>query len=297
MLNSLSYITASKNTFEFYGKESTNYSKIQNPYIDWAELVSGDIFDQTWESVEQFGSVISNYRKMNTFKIKLIYFQNLQYYPTVSPGGGIYYDTYSGSFWELLRKQIEKELENNTPGRLKCNDFYMDCFITKIEFDKPLDVNRTVEITLTIKPVVNYWYSESNYYFRASTATLGHGYPYDYPYNYKSTVSATRIPVLSEGPVRIDFYGPATNPYFIIDGNTYGVNTSISSGETITIDGRLKKVYKKDASNNITNVYSLRNTNGYIFKPVGVGNLSVVWDSNCDVNVNLYNKRGMPAWL
>lgn len=127
----------------------------------------------------------------------------------------------------------------------------------------------------------------------------GFDYAYDYAYDYASSLLNQRLVV--DGPTSSHFvmiiYGSCENPAVSIGTHTYKVNTSLITGEYLTIDSMKKKITKTTNYGEKINVYDLRDRT-YInfFEKIPAGPSPVAWSGSFGFDITLYMERSEPAW-
>jgi len=127
--------------------------------------------------------------------------------------------------------------------------------------------------------------------------------PCDAPYDLKSDDRARMAEIRTVGTSewRWIVYGPAANPYVIIDGNRHEVDVTVPEGSRLELDTRDRTVELVDQAGARTNVfpYRLRGNDGsgrYAFKPIPKGWLSVSADAALSFDIIVYDERMEPAW-
>jgi phage-related protein len=91
-------------------------------------------------------------------------------------------------------------------------------------------------------------------------------------------------------------YGACINPAIIIGDHTYKVNCSVNAGEYLTIDSTTKKIYITGTDGTVTNVFSKRDRENYIFEKISVGMVTVAWGGGYGFDLILLEERSEPKW-
>lgn len=90
--------------------------------------------------------------------------------------------------------------------------------------------------------------------------------------------------------------GPATNPQIIVGDNRIELETSIDTGETITIDSRAKTVVLTTTGGSQENIYGYRDVTVDIFKKIPRGIIPIYWDNLASFTLTTYDERTAPLW-
>ena len=127
--------------------------------------------------------------------------------------------------------------------------------------------------------------------------------PCDAPYDVKQGSMARILTVRTARPCewRWIVYGPAANPYVIIDGNRHEVDVTVPAGSRLELDTRDRTVFLIGQTGARTNVFDarLRGNDGsghYAFKPIPNGFLTVSSDDSVSFDIVVYDERMEPAW-
>lgn len=194
----------------------------------------------------------------------------------------------------------EKDITDKQYGKLIIGDYYLKCYVVASE-KYTCEHNRSLMgYSFTVETDFPYWIAERSTQFRktedASEDNLD--YPYDYPYDYYSGGNSQRIVNSFFAPVdfRLTIYGAVNNPAIIIGGNTYRVNTTVQSGEYLTIDSMNKTIVLTQNNGTKVNKFDYRDRANYIFEPIPSGASPVSWLGNFAFDLTLIEKRSEPAW-
>lgn len=197
---------------------------------------------------------------------------------------------------------IEKDVLNNTPGKMYVGDYYIKGYFFASN-KKSYKHEKVVELELSFVSDQGYWVKESPYVFRIDDEgsggdEYGLGYNYDYPYGFSSPISSQNLVNTSFVPSNaiIRVYGAVINPTVTIAGNVYQINTEIGNNEILTINTRDKTAVVIDAEGKTSNVFALRNLEHYLFEKIKPGTLKVVANPECNFDVVLLLERSEPLW-
>lgn len=260
------------------------------PYM----LQTGELFDYNWTysgsntslnggRIEEFGKEI----EQRSLILSIINYGKESYYAAID------------RFYEI----VEFDVINKTPGKLYFGEFYLSCYLiaskkTEWESDSSLLDN---EITLAVE--YPFWVSEKKFSFYPGNAREkgeipGLMYPYEYAYEYASQLNLRYLlnEHLSECGFQMLFYGPVINPAVRIAGNLYEVLTTLYEGEYLIIDSRDLTIKKISNTGEVSNAFSSRNPNSYIWKKIPSGRQSVTWPGSFGIDLILFYERGEPPW-
>ena len=95
---------------------------------------------------------------------------------------------------------------------------------------------------------------------------------------------------------KLRIYGACINPAIIIGDHTYKVNCTVNAGEYLTIDSTTKKIYVTGTDGTVTNVFSQRDRESYIFEKIPVGMVTVAWGGGYGFDLILLEERSEPKW-
>ena len=158
-----------------------------------------------------------------------------------------------------------------------------------------------MEITLTLTSDFPYWVKETTHAFR-KTAEVGGGQnldmKFDYPFDYFSGMGNKQMnnTAFAETNFRMVIYGQCVDPAVYVNGHLYQVSCELAAGEYLTIDSVSKKIFKTAVDGAITNLFSKRNRESYIFEPIQPGENSVIWEGEYGLDIILLEDRSEPRW-
>lgn len=200
-----------------------------------------------------------------------------------------------------LYEIAEKDVLNETHGKIVIGDYYLKCFIIGSKKKNYLIDKGYLEVELKIATDLPMWTKETNTPFRAGqVTTVGQNkdFPHDYAYDYAN--GAQNAPLLNSGIADADFeimiFGACKNPMIVIGSHIYSVDTELVTGERLIINSKEKKVYKIKLNGDPVNQFNLRNREYYIFKKISAGANNVAWSGTFSFNVTLLEERSEPKW-
>lgn len=207
---------------------------------------------------------------------------------------------------DQLLALFQSDISANSYGRLTINGYSLDCYVTAMTVTQNLHTLKSAAFTVfTDKPT---WFKELQTYQYAPdssiilnspdeeqlpTQSYSHGYPFGYPNPY--AIRKIANPLYTPAQFKLAVMGPCT-PSIIIGGHVYSVNSEVGAGEILTIDSRLKKVYKRAADGTITNLFDCRNRDSFIFEKIPPGENQISWQSIDKFFLTLVDERTIPPW-
>lgn len=197
---------------------------------------------------------------------------------------------------ERFYRVTEYDVVSKTPGRLYVNDEYINCFVfASITMPKRFYCEKEIK-ALCPYP---FWISESMYALEKSEVESKDNKKYKNKYKYRYASGQKERYIINdhfvECPFLLRFYGPCVNPSVTIDGVEHSVNAILSEGEYIEVDSRTETVVKVLPDGKKENLFHYRNND--IFKKIGTGKVSVVWNNQFNIDIILYKERSEPRWI
>ena len=201
-----------------------------------------------------------------------------------------------------LMEVVEKDVLSMQHGRIMVGDYYFRCFVTKSQKKNYLTTKRMMEVTLTLTSDFPFWVRESTHIFRKLGSGIEGGqnldYPFDYAFDYFSGIGNKKLN--NTGFVDTNFnmtvYGPCVDPAVYIQGHLYKVTCELMTGDYLTIDSISKKITKTANDGTVTNLFSKRYRDSYIFEKIPPGSNSVIWEGNFGIDITLLEERSEPRW-
>lgn len=206
-----------------------------------------------------------------------------------------------------LLEITEKDVLAMEHGRIIIGNYYFKCFVTKSEKKDYLASKRMMKAILTLTTDFPFWVRETTHTFNSSlpavmsvAASAGKNldFSFDHPFDYHSDIDSSTLNNSGFVPAnfRMVIYGPCTNPAVYIAGHTYQVNCNVAANEYLTIDSSLKKVFLTSNTGVVTNMFSKRNRESYIFEKIPSGANAVGWSGAFGFDVVLLEERSEPKW-
>ena len=206
---------------------------------------------------------------------------------------------------DALHAAAEVDVLAEKPGRLWLADQYLDCYLAVGATVTSAPRNGafgTVEVNvLAVKP---YWCTERTTEFYPLVSGEGrgdHGKKYDLKnaYRYGTSIASNDInnQFYAPTPAIITLYGPAEAPAVTIEGNVYGVNTSITATQRLVIDGTKREIYAVGEGGARIDLFNHRVKTGDAFKPVDMGVHRVLTNGNYRMQIKLIEQRSQPRWI
>ncbi len=196
---------------------------------------------------------------------------------------------------------FEKDIIAGTQGKIWINEYYLQCFVKKGEYDEFEEDFYATDKKVSILAKKWAWIKETeiSYVHEDVPDLAGRGYPYQYPYDYSRGNGYTGV--LNNGHFAdsdfiLKIKGYTKNPYIKIENNIYRINGVISLGDVLEINSKCKKITLIKENGIEENFFKARDRENYIFKKIPLGKLNIYWNGNFDFDVTLLEERSEPAW-
>lgn len=216
---------------------------------------------------------------------------------------------------------LDKNLENNTAGKLYINGYYLDCYIYGQTFTKWNASDKFLRVDCALKSETGLWKKKlSTLKFEGaivesipdddlvgaspnpSVSWTGgtKGYFYGYPYGYAKPIYEHTIE--NNTGARMGWiavaYGAANNVTFSIGGIQRTVNVSLGYGEKLEIKALQfeKTIYKIKADGKRENCFAYQNFESDIFAPIETGRQIIGWDGKLTFTLTRIIERSTPEW-
>ena len=199
----------------------------------------------------------------------------------------------------------EKDIIAGQYGRLWINGYYCECFITASKKARYAASDSYMAATLTVTTDRPVWVKETLVEVTKSVSWTpivsgtGLDIPFDFPFDLCGTVPRTvqrANGAFVESNFRLVAHGACNAVSVTINDHLYEVAASVQTGETLTIDSSLKKIYITDADGGFENVFDKRNRDSYIFEKIAPGTLDVQWNNEYTIDLYLLEERSEPKW-
>lgn len=251
-------------------------------------MLVSDILDYDWEEISRSDKIIGFRKGINKKAVNI----------------DILKDKNGSARKHLseLTDVFELDIYSKTPGKLYIDEYYLNCFFYANKKSN-WETDKLMSCEYGITTDYPCWVREKYKRFGGAANSIlsdyGFDYSYDYAYDYASSLLNQRLVV--DGPTSSHFvmiiYGSCENPAVSIGTHTYKVNTSLITGEYLTIDSMKKKITKTTNYGEKINVYDLRDRT-YInfFEKIPAGPSPVAWSGSFGFDITLYMERSEPAW-
>ncbi|MDO4170798.1 MAG: hypothetical protein Q4D45_13015 [Lachnospiraceae bacterium] len=198
-----------------------------------------------------------------------------------------------------LHDVFEKDVIENSPGKIWIGDYYIECFVTASKKTKYNKTPKLMIVELTITFASQYWVKETSVVLsQTHDDDSGLDYYYDYPYDYGGANRNSNV-LINDSFRDSDFYitmiGPTKNPRLYVNDHLYAVDTELGVGESLTIDS-IDKTIVKMTEEGEENIFHLRNKDDYIFELIPTGTSSIAWDGGFQIIIILLDERSEPLW-
>lgn len=199
-----------------------------------------------------------------------------------------------------LHEVFERDVLNNTPGRLYFNDCYLQCYVYASEKEEweygcnrmDNDLKLVTDYPFWIKEGVNRFYSfemSSNYNKR---------YLGKYPHRYANGGNSAFVinEHFCDSDFRMIIYGPVVNPQVTVGVHTYLVNIFLEQGEYLEIDSRNGTIRKYLVNGMSVNAFHNREKGKAFFRKIPPGRQNIIWTGQFCFDLILYEERSEPKW-
>lgn len=206
-----------------------------------------------------------------------------------------------------LHADFERDIINQTPGRLIWGDCYIDCYAISsstepdanglwakndVEFYCPYPF-WIQEKSVSILPLDEEEEADS------TVKNYAPGYAYSYSYGARSIKVVTTLDYFGRSDFRMVAYGPFADLYVDIGGNVYNVNYPVAAGEYMVVDSRQSGLYKGQAyvvraNGEYINVFDYRNPLYSLFAKVPPGTISIMYPRTYGIDLTFFMERSEP---
>lgn len=249
-------------------------------------LQYNDLHDYKWGYSSEFNKITNFQRGITTKSIPLIILAS-----TAERGVQLK---------NRLFEVVEKDVLANVPGTLYIDDYYLKCYVVESKKSKYEDDKGYLELTLGLVCENPTWIKETKNTF-LPTSNVNENtkdYSYDYPYDYANGLNSGYIinPHFDKVNFKLVIYGPIVNPTIYIGGQMYQVNTTLNSGEYLTINSLEKTIVKTKNNGDLANEFSNRNKAYSVFNKIDEGQNTISWNGKFGFDIILIEERGEPKW-
>ena len=201
---------------------------------------------------------------------------------------------------------IDYDARIGVPGTLKLNGFEIKCLFSGSESSDYQWKKGLMRRDMTLFTTSKDWTRRKMFLFRkaGTNSNTGLGYPHDYPHDYSARTAAANLFNESDYPsaFTMRFYGPVSNPYVVIGGNTYQVKVTLAEGEQLLIDSAdHTQIQKISPYGEITNVFDRAEfgspgSGRYLFEKIKPGMNSISMSAAVMLDIELIEGRSTPCW-
>lgn len=201
---------------------------------------------------------------------------------------------------DRLNEITDIDIIEQKPGKLWVGDYYLECYITKLDPKDYDDIFYTVDVDATIEAFTPYWINKSTHTFHSYGITSNYSkrYPGRYPYRYANGLTSNYLinPNYTPSNFQMIIYGPVVNPQVTVGNNTYLVNIVLEEGEYLLIDSRNKTITKFLKNGEKVNAYHNRQKRKEFFEKIHTGRQMVQWTGKFDFDITVIEERSTPKW-
>lgn len=198
------------------------------------------------------------------------------------------------------------DVDNETPGRLYLDDWYIEGFITSSEVVNFWQGKDVAQYAIEFSATTKRWVRETqrSYTERYSPVGIFLDFPYDFPYDYgvSRQIFTIENSNYTDSPVMLRIFGDVKNPRITINNNEYRVNVDLDAGEYIEINGFNYTVEIVRANGKRDNAFQYisgdfrKDSGSYIFQPIPAGVSEVIWSGEFDFDIVSFELRSEPRW-
>lgn len=193
-------------------------------------------------------------------------------------------------------------------GRITICGYDLECLVVGQAPSEYEHGDRWLECELSVRVDDPTWRAGVTHPFRiVKNVEVGEflDFPFDFPFDFTPLPKASEIENGSSQEEGSDFvmriYGPCTNPYVQIGGNSYRVDVRVPSGGYLEVDSAAGTVEVVSKYGERTNAYDNRQrgaegSGSYIFQRIPSGTSTVSWSNSFDFDVELFDERDIPPW-
>ena len=206
---------------------------------------------------------------------------------------------------DALHAASEVDALAETPGRLWLADQYMDCYLAVSGTVTNAPRNAAFgTVTINVLAINPFWCTERATEFFPTVSgedpgDKGKKYDNRYEYRYGTAIGNNVInnQHYAPAPAIITIFGAAEGPTVTIEGNVYGISTSITSSQRLIIDGEKREIYAVGAGGARTDLFNARVKTGDAFMPITMGEHHVIANGNYRMTIKLIERRSQPRWI
>lgn len=248
-------------------------------------LMETDLFDHEWGWRAEGAGIVSSLQP-RTISLPIGMF-----------GGSLAERTHA---FEVL----EADVAADELGTLEFNGFTLRCTPVAASLGAWWFSEGIEERTVTLASPRPVWTKERLFEFHVRPGVDDWlDFTYDLPADVKGPGKSAAIDTGTVGAAewRWVVYGPAVNPYVIIDGNRHEVDVTVPAGSRLELDTRDRTIVTVDRQGAPTNVFDkrVRGADGsgtYAFRPIPRGSVGVASDSSLAFDIIVHDERMEPAW-
>lgn len=202
---------------------------------------------------------------------------------------------------DQLHEDMERDVKNQTPGRLIWQDWYIPCFALESSTE-PDAIREWTSNTVSFLCPRPFWVREEKKIFIPASGDdlsgfLDYDYDYDYDF-YKGTpgleVWARTFPFSAD--FKIVIFGPITDPAIYVNGHVYQLLTEIYAGDYVTINSSDHTIILTQNNGTTVNLFDQRNKTSDIFERIPGGTITIIWSGLFEFEMTIYDERSEPTW-
>lgn len=207
---------------------------------------------------------------------------------------------------EELHADFERDILNQTPGRIVWGDCYIDAYVIESS-SYPNDQDNWSDNDVTFLCPYPFWIQEHTVSITAidqsSIVTeTDKQYSYQYPYSYAINPVNTWINLnfYSDCDFKLTAYGPFSELYVTINGHPYNIDFAADASEYMVIDSRASgtakgQAYLVRANGTKVNVFDYRNPLYSIFQKISGESVTITYPRTYGIDLTFFMERSEPV--
>lgn len=206
---------------------------------------------------------------------------------------------------DLFRKAADADVDARKPGTLVFDGVWKQAAYILESSVKPQYSGVIANLTVALMDGGWHQVVSKSFMPRGDVPTYEYlDYPHDFAFDYGPIPDPEEVDtgMFQPAPVRLTVYGPATNPYIVVGGNRYEVNTNVPAGGYLVVDGLKMTIEVVTQNGTVADVFSAGERGSglgggsYIFQPLPSGVLPVSWDGSFGFDLGWYDIETEPPW-
>lgn len=201
-----------------------------------------------------------------------------------------------------MHRIFEKDVIENTPGKLFVGEAYLQCFCFSGKADEYEEEFYAADYEVGIIPAKPFWIKEEKTTFEKYGEEGENDFlefPYEFSYDYMGAqkgISELNIEHYAESDFKMIIYGPVKNPQILIDGYSYQIHTTVEENEYLEIDSAEGTVVRTKQDGSRIDEFDNRDFENSVFRKIPSGRLSINWSGDFGWDIIVFKERSAPEW-